>query len=117
MSNKKYQLPKDFAEKWIAALRSGEYGQGKGTLGNAVDGYCCLGVAGRVIGCTDDMLKGAVFEENLGIPSKIYSTIPDILKGAGRDHDFVDNVVTQNDHDNKSFPEIADWIEQNVEFV
>ncbi len=30
-------------EKWIAALRSGEYQQGDGKLRNR-DGYCCLGV-------------------------------------------------------------------------
>lgn len=34
----------DHAEKWVAALRSGEYKQGKGCLSR--DGYdCCLGVA------------------------------------------------------------------------
>jgi hypothetical protein len=29
--------------KWIAALRSGKYKQGRGRL-NGPDGYCCLGV-------------------------------------------------------------------------
>lgn len=32
------------AQKWVAALRSGEYPQAKGELGGP-DGYCCLGVA------------------------------------------------------------------------
>lgn len=30
-------------EKWVAALRSGEYAQGRGLL-RSEDGYCCLGV-------------------------------------------------------------------------
>ena len=32
------------AEKWVAALRSGEYAQAKGAL-RAYNSYCCLGVA------------------------------------------------------------------------
>jgi hypothetical protein len=34
-------------EKWLTALRSGDYAQGKGKLERVVDGqskYCCLGV-------------------------------------------------------------------------
>ena len=30
--------------KWVAALRSGEYKQGRGALRNAADEFCCLGV-------------------------------------------------------------------------
>ena len=29
---KKYKLPKEFAEKWLAALRSGDYVQGTQNL-------------------------------------------------------------------------------------
>ena len=32
------------AEKWVAALRSGEYKQGRKTL-QSKEGFCCLGVA------------------------------------------------------------------------
>lgn len=36
-------MNKDIKEKWVTALRSGEYEQGRGYL--AVDGkYCCLGI-------------------------------------------------------------------------
>lgn len=31
-------------EKWIAALRSGEYRQARGVLNDGQGGYCCLGV-------------------------------------------------------------------------
>src|SRR4051812_10826866 len=30
--------------RWVAALRSGEYAQGRSALRTAVDKYCCLGV-------------------------------------------------------------------------
>lgn len=34
----------DFAKRWVAALRSGEYQQTRGTLRDD-NGFCCLGVA------------------------------------------------------------------------
>lgn len=38
-------MDKLIAEKWVAALRSGEYKQGKGVLHNQdTNTYCCLGV-------------------------------------------------------------------------
>ena len=41
----KYKLPKEFATKWLEALRSGNYKQGMGLLYNEDTGsYCCLGV-------------------------------------------------------------------------
>lgn len=42
-----YELNKDLARRWVAALRSGEYQQCKGQLGRTRAGeseYCCLGV-------------------------------------------------------------------------
>jgi hypothetical protein len=36
-------VKKDVKEKWVKALRSGEYKQGMGTL-KREDKYCCLGV-------------------------------------------------------------------------
>ena len=35
-------------DKWIAALRSGEFKQGRGQLLTNYGGYCCLGVACEV---------------------------------------------------------------------
>jgi hypothetical protein len=34
----------EWKEKWITALRSGEYQQGKGSLRNSYNQFCCLGV-------------------------------------------------------------------------
>ena len=36
-------MKKEIAEKWVAALRSGQYAQTTGTLRSA-DQFCCLGV-------------------------------------------------------------------------
>ena len=35
----------DNAKKWVAALRSGKYKQGKNCLKDSTGGFCCLGVA------------------------------------------------------------------------
>lgn len=35
----------EFQEKWLQALESGEYTQGRGELRSATNSYCCLGVA------------------------------------------------------------------------
>lgn len=46
---KKFKLPKEFAQKWVEALRSGKYRQGKYMLSernnSGVCDNCCLGVA------------------------------------------------------------------------
>ena len=39
----------EIADKWIAALLSGEYKQAKGKLYDG-EGYCCLGVLCKVLG-------------------------------------------------------------------
>jgi hypothetical protein len=59
MIKKKYELPKAFLKKWLKALRSGKYQQGKSSLRIAdydYDSnksfflYCCLGVGCEVSG-------------------------------------------------------------------
>lgn len=38
------KLKPEVKEKWVAALRSGEYKQGQGKLRPSTEEYCCLGV-------------------------------------------------------------------------
>lgn len=38
------KMNQDIKKKWVAALRSGEYTQGQGSLKNNKSKYCCLGV-------------------------------------------------------------------------
>ncbi len=45
---KKFKLPKAVKSKWIKALTSGEYKQGRGSLMPSQDTYCCLGVACKI---------------------------------------------------------------------
>lgn len=96
---KQFKLPKEFAEKWVAALRSGEYKQSYEDYEN--DGcYCTAGVGYEVNGYQP---KG---DKLLNFPDK------DPLTGK-----LFHEIVTMNDEQKLPFAEIADWIEENVEFV
>jgi len=104
MSEKKYRLPREFAEKWVAALRSGEYKQSTKNLYNDA-GYCCLGVACKIEGISDDAMFGVVYPNIKWVPEHLQYNNLQI------------ECANLNDQQHKSFPEIADWIEQNCEFV
>lgn len=125
-TTKKYSLPRDFATKWVTALRSGEHKQGKHYLGNCEDGYCCLAVSALTVGAKDNMfqigdLKATYLNNNIEyrqtcIVPEVYDKIPHILKSNKFDS-LPDVLAKMNDSGNYTFPQIADWIEENVEFV
>lgn len=78
----KHQLPKEFAEKWIAALESGDYQQGKNFLMSySMNGgepkYCCLGVACHVIGISNDDMNEKPLPYHLNTDKKL--ELPDLL--------------------------------------
>lgn len=119
-TTKLYQLPREFAEKWVKALRSREYKQTTGMLGNKHVGYCCLGVGCVISGANDEELDNESIilyrESGYGISKAVLDTIPDELKGGYKENNLVRQLTEMND-EGKTFSEIADWIEQNVEFV
>lgn len=127
------RMPCELGEKWLAALRSGEYKQGRGALYNAgTKGYCCLGVLLSVAGETNEALathnwpnledmrkygiefrssggelcvcKGDPFLPSLGLPATLAN---DGYGGTGAENSFLAY----------PFPEIADAIEQCMEYT
>jgi len=117
---KEYKLPRVFAEKWIEALRSGKYQQGRGQLYSINnDNYCCLGVACEVAGHTKNIIAHGynVFidaKKNRIIGNKIvFPKIPTVLKGSNG----LPQILAEMNDSGISFDGIADWIEDNVEFV
>lgn len=65
-------MNKEIKERWIAALRSGEYSQSAGYLGTD-EGYCCLGVLCE-IALQDQVViktKDSSIDENFVYTSKI----------------------------------------------
>lgn len=58
-------MDKNIKEKWVAALRSGEYKQANGVLRDEWGGFCCLGVL-----CD--------LADKEGLPLRVYPPEPDV---------------------------------------
>jgi hypothetical protein len=84
--------------KWIGALRSGEYKQGRGKFEHE-DKYCCLGVL-----CVVGGIKPI---DGDGIGN--WSFTIDAIGNSGDPH-----VLASMNDEGKSFTEIADYIEANL---
>lgn len=108
---KKYRLPKEFATKWLEALRSGKYKQTTSFLHDS-QGYCCLGVAAKIKGVDLNAFGSWGYLENhmADFPEELF----DVVDTNGEPK--LQNELTKlNDNEHYSFTEIADWIEENVE--
>ena len=118
------------AEKWVAALRSGEYKQGIGCL-QSEDGFCCLGVAcdvfaketgvGKWVKCPDGafVFKITRKSEDIRLPDEVAAWlnmkthIGALSMNVCESLDGCEccSLADLNDH-GKSFAEIADAIEK-----
>ena len=102
-------------QKWLTALRSGEYKQCTGQLysnyGNT-DSYCCLGVACEVFNHNSPVKvkrKGFAYGRmriNSYIPTKVAKWLGMTIDGQYR-------CVKMNDNDRKLFKQIATIVENN----
>lgn len=115
-------MEKALKAKWIEALRSGKYKQGRNVLRSSNDRFCCLGVLcdisgqgqwkGESCGCE----AGYYYYERNGQPAESEGiTLPVFVKHFANIEDKDQEVLMgMNDHDNISFDEIGDWIELNI---
>lgn len=118
----KLNISKELFDKWLVALRSGEYKQGFGRL-CADDRYCCLGVLCEVDGLEKEvhpMLRSSVryYRKSDGPAYGSTSVYPGKIAtrtdSSGRVTNSISSVLMEmNDGQYKSFLEIADWLEQN----
>jgi hypothetical protein len=106
-------MPKDLLDKWLAALRSGEYKQCRGMLA-ANGGYCCLGVLQH---CTDGVVETLDGESELVPTSGWLSSKRVVFKKVAGYSGYVPylpslgiSASTANDN-GMPFAEIADAIE------
>lgn len=123
------KMPKKMRDKWVKALRSGEYGQCKETLTDGKGSFCCLGVLQHVVsggscevyGPEDKYTAG----QYRGLPSsEWYASVG--MEGSS-ESDVEETLTMMNDGGvkwngkkhvekrSKSFSKIADFIEKNVE--
>jgi hypothetical protein len=121
MSLKGHVMDSDIKERWVAALRSGQYEQGVGyltyKLEDEVNRYCCLGVLCDILSDESDLFTKSYD------PSKSHLTKygdsfyelnfsqQDFLKIGLSE---IAPLVYMNDTDGKSFNEIADFIEETL---
>lgn len=100
-------------DKWLKGLRSGEYKQGKGFLRNEDNTHCCLGVLA-------EQIEGTSWEVEDGYYTLIKDGVACGVCGLcttrlNLPSDFPSPVLIDfNDCDGKTFPEIADWVEENL---
>lgn len=101
--------------KWIEALRSGKYVQGRTMLRTTDDKFCCLGVLGDV--CASDKWALHKFgDEGLDYWSfeRDDALLPDdFADDRGVPYKTQEQLAEMNDQ-GKSFIEIADFIEKNL---
>lgn len=103
-------MDKEVRDKWVKALRSGDYRQRRYQLQDADGSNCCLGVLCRtqeVPSGVDDI--GDVYFD--GEAEKLSSTL---LLRFGLRYSEARHLMNMNDNERKTFPEIADWIEANL---
>jgi hypothetical protein len=118
-------MEQELKDKWLAALRSGNYQQTTDSLHK--DGaYCCLGVLCTVAGAdmsrqqrsfVDYEGEGVVTEPAAWIDEKNYTDDeelgPLLLSRFGIGNKVENALVTMNDTEKRDFTEIADWIEKH----
>ena len=116
-------MNKKLATKWVNALRSGKFKQGKQHLLNEEGRYCCLGVLGTICkvpkttlremgALEDDLAVKCTIKTSLGTPSddnKVKVQVGNTFK------EFW-SLAAANDS-GASFRSIARWIEKNFKLL
>lgn len=102
----------ELKKKWVEALRSGEYRQGRDRLYDATTGsHCCLGVLAEVCEFPRDDAKHNGYYSFGGFV--LVSSLGPINSVVGLNNLETSKLIDMNDS-GRSFNSIADWIEENV---
>jgi hypothetical protein len=106
----------EIKQKWLTALRSGEYQQGKSALRRDEGGqrlYCCLGVLCDLIDPNE--WQPAKEGQPMAYKHAIATGMPtyDIMERVDLPSAAAQKLAQMND-DGRSFEEISNWIEVNV---
>lgn len=108
--------------RWLEALRSGKYRQGREVLHNLdTDTWCCLGVACDLFAEECGVVRG-VSEATCGTPVEsfggVFSILPDpicqhlgFFDGGGREKDLFAFTLAALNDDGMAFTYIADLVE------
>ena len=113
-------MKKDTKEKWVAALRSGEYKQCQGELKDASGAHCCLGVLLETQGWkeTPYYKNKSIFTYYMSSEGVINNEENELDEytadrfGLNRQHQV--KLMKLNDDTGWSFNLIARWIEDHL---
>jgi hypothetical protein len=110
-------MTQELKNKWLEALRSGEYKQDKGILRSIKDNYCCLGVLCDISGLgtwiAEPLSDAFKYMENDSSGSNSTAFLPAGVLEKIKMTNVQLELASMNDCGIK-FSEIADWIEKNV---
>lgn len=108
-----YQLS-ELQEKWLTALESGKYKQGRAFLGSPDTGLCCLGVLCVV--AERDFDDGAFFPPHaVAEAARLRTRSGDSARSFMVNEFQCNGLPDANDNANATFPEIAAAIRANPE--
>lgn len=120
-------MNKELVDKWVAALRSGEYKQTESVLFDGT-GYCCLGVLCKVVQDPifhEDKKRYQWFDatavvpvqikEMVGLNSNVGEYTPPNNSSSNNSLRMSESLVHLNDRKRLTFNEIADIIESRPE--
>ena len=98
--------------KWLEALRSGRYRQGKWALRNSDETYCCLGVLCDIV--DSNKWNKEEYDYDWDDDGQKYSTLLPLSIHELFQVIPIDNLIQKNDS-GSTFEEIALYIEANVQ--
>jgi hypothetical protein len=103
-------MDKEWKEKWVAALRSGEYKQIQGFL-HTEGGFCCLGVLTDIV---DPQWQESSLNVLRDSESGSIGTLPSRIRRITNLGDtYVDELTEMNDSGH-TFEKIATYVEENL---
>lgn len=107
-------MDEELKARWVEALRSGDYTQGRRALYNPTDNtYCCLGVLCDVMGREVVPFDPSEADANdNAVNCAAYYELGTALTNIGLDELMSMNDATDAHH--RDFNGIADWIEENL---
>jgi hypothetical protein len=105
---------KELVQKWIDALRSGNYQQGCYMLRSLNDKFCCLGVLCDIVDPTRWTTDLPVFPDRYHFAGNIGTLPDDVINSVGISMLFEGDLMTLNDNQGNSFTEIADYLETRL---
>jgi len=94
--------------RWALRTRSGKYKQGRWALRTKSDDFCCLGVLCDISGVSKWEENGQCYSYDGAL-----CLLPPCLRNQ-LTREAKETLMEMNDYSGMSFPHIADWIKTNI---